>query len=135
MGFPVFFRDIPHLAIASGIWPRKRIVVGKDFYKLEENQMIAVLMHEVGHCKNFHLEERLIIFALTFWIAMISKKFWYLYIAHPMAIEQEMEADNFVAKRGMGRYMISVLNQSPDGGDFHPDFLSRKLNIEKVKPK
>ena len=61
LGIPV--RYDPTLRVLSdsrGIWPLKEVVVGSAISAFTQREVEAILMHEVGHCKLFHLEKRLL---------------------------------------------------------------------------
>lgn len=94
--------SIPGLAKARGIWPFRRIYIGQRWYMLTDRQQMAVLMHEAGHCKMFHLEKRV---AMR-WLSPIRSS-WVLKIC----MEQEFEADEFAAQQGYGLALIEILNE------------------------
>lgn len=122
LGIPV--RYDPSLRVISdsrGVWPFKRIVVGPAIQNFTREEGQAILMHEAGHCKLFHLEKRL-------------ARLWML--VRPQMLgdyckRQEYQADYFVVQLGRGRELVSVLEKTQSrGGPIHPDAASR---IERLR--
>ena len=59
-------------ALTSGIFWNKSITVNKRFFMLSEAEQAAVISHEMGHVKGFHIEQRILCFFLfppaLFWL-------------------------------------------------------------------
>jgi hypothetical protein len=107
---PVVFNPRVAVAEARGFWPLKRIVIGTAFAFLDWHMQRAVLLHELWHCRRFHMEQRL---------AMLP--FCWLRRVRDYAMQQELDADAFVASHGFGPEMINVIRLYHfGGGDFHP---------------
>src|SRR6516162_6718645 len=82
------------VARARGIWPWRWIDVGPHFFTLSLQMQEAVLLHEVGHLRAFHMEQR----ALLFPVAWTK---WAIKVCHA----QEFVADAFAVQRG---YLIPL---------------------------
>ena len=127
MGIPVIYRErAPYACYTIFLWPFQRIVVSRDFMRLSPRQKMALLLHEVGHCKGHHLFWRLIMF----WRFVFSPAKLLAYCQ-----EQEFEADRFAAERGFGADLIALYRQMKDPESwelrlFHPTFRDRVARIE-----
>lgn len=75
---------------SRGIWPLKRIFIGPTFLNFPPREQMALLLHEVGHCKLYHLEKRI----ARLWLLLRPK------LLFAFCIEQEYEADRFVWRCG-----------------------------------
>lgn len=137
-GFEVYYDEhSARVARAIGLWPRKRIVVGPDWSKLPEPERVAVLYHEAGHCRAFHLEKRIVALALAAVPAMalvswtiiaaviLSLMAWEL--AAWLARQGELEADRFAAARGHGQALARFLSRATNHGasEFYPSHAER----------
>jgi Zn-dependent protease with chaperone function len=121
LGIPIRYDNtLRVLSDSRGIWPFKRVVFGPAIRAFTRDETEAILMHEVGHCKLFHLEKRL----LRLWM-----------IFRPKALaeyckKQEHQADYFVCELGRGRELVSAFQKiQSSGGPLHPDTASR---IERI---
>lgn len=100
------------IADARGLWPFKRIVVGCTWFYLKERERTAVLYHEAGHVRGWHMEKR-VLHLLDLAFNPVR--------ARAMCAEQECEADRFAAKAGYGAELAAVLKKfPPEGGAFYP---------------
>lgn len=113
LGIPIRYDDrLRIISEARGLWPWKRIVIGPQFFRLEPRCQAAILLHEAGHAKLWHLEKR---------VAYALANFWRPAAIGRLCREQEFEADRFAAGCGYGRDLAIVfalvLNA---GGTFHP---------------
>lgn len=117
LGIPVHFDpSLRVLCDSRGIWPFKRIVVGPAIRMFTQRETEAILMHEVGHCKLFHLEKRL----LNLWKIIAPQEL------AEYCRNQEYQADNFVCQLGKGRELLSAFNKIVSAGStLHPDMASR----------
>lgn len=91
-------RDV---ARSLGIWPFKSIVLGDAWFLLTAYEQQAVLMHEVGHCRLWHKELKLLMlpFAYCKWAQAASKR-------------HEFEADAFAVRSGHGFGMLQLTHRS-----------------------
>ncbi len=144
-GFPVEY-SATHAGVADarGLLWRKRIIVGPAFMKLDERIKQAILLHESYHCRCYHLEQRIAIFALMT-VPMLLVLPWMtltvllavalIYgMAQWAAILMEEAADEFAVKNGFGLEMARFLKSThifmPKV--FYPDYESRMKNIERL---
>lgn len=108
-----------HIAHASGIWPFKRIIVGPGWFSLSHREQMAVLLHEVWHCKRWHLEARVIMlpfFAARWWIRVCKR--------------QELSADAFVVRQGYGIELCQFLSRiHATTDDYHPSIIERRQRM------
>lgn len=120
MGYPLRHTPGADLyAEAHGVWKWKWIEVGDPWFRLSGAQQQAVLLHEVGHLRHFHLEKRLALLPI-FWSG----------IARRVAQQQEMQADEFAAQHGYGLALGMFLGQNHRGdGEFYPRIQERLTNI------
>lgn len=122
-GIPVEFdATSTRVAEACGFWPRKRIVVGRAWYGLTGEERVAVLFHEAGHCKAFHLELRILMLPL-------------LLIAPPLAAwicrRQELACDRFAARAGFGDELVGMLERiHAEDNLFYPSHAERARSIK-----
>lgn len=124
MGITVRFSRRVEVAQARGIWPFKRIVVGHQWYWLSERERMAVLLHEVGHCKLFHMEKRV----AMLWVLLTRPE-----LAKAVCREQEMEADEFAVSRGYGVELRAFVCRShAEQGPFYPDRKERLRNLNNL---
>lgn len=125
-GIPVQFdENLSIVAESRGIWPRKRIVCGIEFAFLDPGEGRAVLLHEVGHCKLFHLELRLLTLPLLFLRPGICFE---------IARAHEIAADRFAARHGAKASLIAYLKKiEGDCGMFYPTHQARIEALENLK--
>lgn len=113
LGVPI--RYDPSLKFVSdsrGLWPFKRIVVGPMLRAFPEREQQAILLHEVGHCKMFHLEKRI----ARLFTALFRPK---LIVSYCQA--QEFAADEFVAGCGYGLDLARAFYRlTPSPSMWHP---------------
>jgi len=111
------------LSDSRGLWPFKKIVVNDHFFRLAPPEQAAFILHEVGHCKLFHLEKRVLALPLLFVRPSYLNR---------LCIEQEHEADAYAAAQGFGPYLVSAFSRMKMDGEnlLHPDFKSR---IERLR--
>ena len=113
----VFDEGLANICDSRGIFRWKKIVVGPTFLSFPPREQQALLLHEVGHCKLKHLEKRLARLWLLFWSPRRLAE---------MCIEQEFEADRFVAAIGLGGALAQAFGRikaTPD--PFHPPVTER----------
>lgn len=123
LGIPIEF-DINSKLMADSrrVWPWKKIVLGQSWFRLPNREREAVLLHEAGHCKLFHLEKR---------IAAIPLLFLRPAFATEIAMRHELEADRFAAERGFAVELLSVLRKLGHGGQFYPSFDERAAALKR----
>lgn len=124
LGVPVHTTDEPEVVAHSrGIWPWKKIVVGPLWHKLNLAEQTAVLLHEFGHVKMFHVEQRIALIPLlwTRWVKNIVS-------------EQEFRCDEYAAACGFGVEMVRVIRRihGDDAADWHPHPGARIVRLMKV---
>jgi Zn-dependent protease with chaperone function len=96
------------------------IAVGPTWFQLRPREREAVLYHELGHLRSWHLIKR--------WVAV--PLFWTQWVRR-LAVEQEYQADDYAAKHGYAMDFICVLmGYCRDGGEFYPLLQDR---IERLK--
>jgi Zn-dependent protease with chaperone function len=122
-GIRVSYSDkLSLLSESRGIWPWKKIVVGPLFWQLTFREQGAVLLHEAGHCRNFHLEKRLL---MTPYILFRPS------LVLQICAEQEFEADFYSAAHGYSYELMTLFQKmTAQKSPFHPDMASR---IERLK--
>lgn len=117
-GIKVFFDPCLQIpAQSKGLWPFKKIVVGKQYLPITPREKMAILSHEEAHCKKFHLERRI----LALWAIIFFPK-----LAAKWACQHELDADAFAAKHGYGVELREALSgfKSPPSM-FYPPFKVR----------
>ena len=113
--------DTEQLAHAVGVWWRKRIVVGPIWWTLHRRERYAILLHEAGHCRRYHLEVRLL------WLPL----FWTEFAAR-LCRQQELAADAFVAEQGYGADLLAALRRLETvPGTFYPSHEERYAALER----
>lgn len=155
-------RDLPLVAKASGLWPFKSIVLGGWWFHLDGAEKQAVLLHEVGHCKHWHMEKRVLWIALALltpklwrgllkgmdnratadirqWMASKAGRQWMRDSVPRFLIDvfhdQEYEADEFAARRGYGVELISAILKIPDhpeGSVLYPTHEAREKMVKEL---
>lgn len=113
LGVPVIYKPaLKAISESRGLWPFKRIVVGPTLRAFPEREQQAILLHEVGHCKMFHLEKRI----LQAFTALFRPS---LILAYCHA--QEFAADEFVAGCGYGMDLARAFSRiNPTDSPWHP---------------
>lgn len=122
MGYPVTFNPRGVLAVARGVWPFKRIVVGPAWLLLSPREQHAVLLHEAHHCRAWHMELRIL--ALPFVLLPRVQK-W--------ARMMELAADAFAVREGYGIDLINLVVRRGDGGTdpFYPTHCERLAHLQR----
>ena len=118
LGFPVAYNPrSKSISDSRGLWPFKRIVVGPFFSIFGDREKQAILLHEAGHCKMFHLEKRVVrAFTSIFRPSLLSE----------YCRAQEFAADQFAAGCGYALDLASALSRiKSSGGPLHPDLSIR----------
>lgn len=146
-GVPVEFSPFhPHVADARGFFWNKRIVVGPAFMKLDPRTQNSILMHEVRHCKGYHIEQRCaalvllglpaVLLPLPIIIALVGFAAMYFLISK-LGEGHELDADAFAAEHGYGVELLAwIRKQGPLDMLFYPDFETRCSRLEaKIKEK
>lgn len=106
-------RVVVGISESRGLWPFKRIIVGPGLRAFPEREQAAILLHEAGHCKMFHLEKRILrAFTAFFRPSLI--------LAYCRA--QELSADEFAARCGYALDLARVFERlsTYEGGIWHP---------------
>ena len=117
-----FDEDFPGVAESRGIWPFKRIVVGARFFHMHGSTQRAVLLHEAGHCKLFHMERRILALPALF----LNPGF-----ANDLCVRQELQADKFAADKGFGVELLALIRRMEgDHGRFYPSRERRIAQLE-----
>jgi Zn-dependent protease with chaperone function len=113
LGVPVRYNPkLKFISESRGLWPFKRIVVGPGIRAFAEREQQAILLHEVGHCKMFHLEKRILRVLTAFFRPSVI-------IAYCHA--QEFSADEFVAHCGYGLELARAFTRlTQTAGVWHP---------------
>lgn len=108
----------PGLCESRGIWRWKKIVVGPPFTRFPPREQQAILLHEVGHAKLKHVEQRL----LAAWKIILAP----LAFAR-LAVQQEHQADAFARGCGYGPDLARALARCSVGPveSLHPNTLDR----------
>ena len=118
LGIPVFYDPkLKNISDSRGLWRWKKIVVGPAFFRLDEREAGAVLLHEAGHVKLRHLEKRL----TMLWLVLISPQ-----KLLRICVEQEFEADRFAARCGYGADLTRLFHRlAREPQMFHPSLDER----------
>lgn len=111
MGFPVRFDPKARFICKSlGIGRWREIVVGPNWTAFPPAERAAMLVHEVGHLQQRHLEQRLRRLLTFRWRNLLA-----------FCAMQEFEADRFAAQRGYGPALAAALSRMRDvSTTFHP---------------
>lgn len=120
MGIPVVYDPGMSGTISDsrGLWRWKKIFVGPSLRAFPPREQQALLIHEVGHCKMFHLERRLLwACVLIFWPPALAR----------YCKTQEHQADLFTAHCGYGPDLARAFMRlrSDGGGPLHPSTSER----------
>lgn len=102
---------------SRGLGPWKKIVVGPTFLEFAPREQQAILLHEVAHCKLFHVEQRIAKLWLILWRPSRLRQ---------LCIDQEHEADAFVRSSGFGADLASAFSKLRFTSHFlHPSTAER----------
>lgn len=85
----------------------KTIRTGTAFERLPVDQALAVVKHEEGHIRHWHIEKRLL------WV-LSGRAFLQPERFFAMCAAQEMEADDYACVRGFGEPLAEFLATLPD---------------------
>lgn len=85
----------------------KHIRTGAALESLPEDEAHAIVMHEIGHIRHWHVEKRLI------WI-LSGRALWNPEAFFALCARQELEADDYAAAHGYGLALASFLSKLPD---------------------
>lgn len=118
LGIPVRYdENLKSICESRGVFRWKEIVVGPDFARFPAGEQAALLTHEAGHCKRFHVERRL--------LALLTP--WRL---KRLCIEQEFEADRFARAMGFGPLLASAFARlAPAKQVLHPPRHERIMRL------
>ena len=83
------------------------IRVTDEFFLLPADEQIAILLHEQGHIQHFHAVTRLM-WVVSFFAVINAEGYF------QMCERQELEADAFVARMGLGEALARFVNRLPD---------------------
>lgn len=107
-GVPVIFDEkMRFIADSRGIFWFKRIYYGPHLYEFSPVQQYALLVHELGHCKLRHLEQRI---AKLYLVLFDRQRL--IELCH----KQEFEADDFARRRGLGPDLAAALLHTANDG-------------------
>ncbi len=133
LGVPVEFdekmRDI--VSEARGLWRWKKIVIGPSIQIFSPSEREAILLHEVAHCKARHLERRI----GALWLLLVNPR----RLAR-LCLEQEFEADSFVAACGKGPALASAFlrlqahGRESSSSALHPSLAERIERLSRTPP-
>ncbi len=102
---------------SRGIGPWKKVVVGPLFLRFPPREQQAILLHEVGHCKLFHVEHRLAKLWLLLWKPSKLRQ---------LCIDHEYQADAFVRSCGYGADLATAFARlEVKDHYFHPSVEAR----------
>lgn len=113
LGIPVRYdQEALGISDSRGLWRWKEIVVGRAFLAFPPREQQAILLHEVGHCKLYHLEKRI----ARLWLLVIDPGALLTF-----CIEQEHEADRFARACGYGPDLARAFGRiKPSSDPLHP---------------
>lgn len=113
------------VAEATGLFTRKRIIVGLRWYALPVEERVAVLYHEAWHCLAWHMEKRILMLPLLLLFPGFVTR---------ICQRQELDCDRFAAEKGAGPQLRSYLARFPDIPqlDYHPSHKERIAALEGV---
>lgn len=118
MGVPVRYDPkAKFISESRGIGRWKKIVVGPALLEFPERERQAIRLHEVAHCKMFHVERRI-------------GKLWMLLCCpaqlRQLCIDQEHAADAFVRSCGYGLDLARAFSRLDVESHFlHPPVTER----------
>lgn len=117
---------LPGIAEARGSIFRRWIAVNAAWCQFPAREQEALLLHEVWHCRRFHLEARWL-FLLFSWLPAIL----WLPFAQWVSYRQEFAADRFAKKEGYGRELARALSRiTIYDSTFHPSPQARIAALE-----
>ena len=133
LGLPVEFDEkmCDIVSEARGVWRWKKIVVGPSIAIFPPSEREAILLHEVAHCKGRHLERRI----GALWLLLVSPR----RLAR-LCVEQEFEADSFVAACGKGPALASAFirlqanGRASSSSVLHPSLAERIDRLSRTPP-
>lgn len=142
LGIPIIFDQYsPHVAMARGLWFNRKIVVGPKWAMMDERTAYSVALHEAKHCLSFHMEQRVLGFALLLtplllmpWrvsVALVSA-FLLFILVEAWFSRQELAADRFAAVNGYGVELLRYVMQTPINPPFYPSFDERCRALEQA---
>ena len=139
-GIPIVFDPYsPHVAMARGLWFNRKIVVGPQWAMMDDRTAHAVALHEARHCLAFHMEKRVLGFALLcaplFLLPLKVALAIILFGGIFMLVEewfsrQELDADGFAVDAGYGVELLRWVMKHPSNPPFYPSFDARCKAIE-----
>ena len=122
----MFDPDCRNISQVHGFWRPGKIVVGPNFFRLNEFEQGAVLVHEVGHLELGHARAR---WRLWWWLLIYPRSF------REMCIEQEYEADRYAAERGYAAGLASIYSRIEHAeGLLHPPIAARLQRLQRSTP-
>ena len=122
MGVPVSYDEkAKFISDSRGVGRWKKVVVGPLFLKFPWPEQQAILLHEVGHCKLFHVEHRIGKLWLLLWKPSKLRQ---------LCIDQEHAADAFVRSCGYGAELARAFSRiSPEAHFLHPPASERIIRL------
>jgi len=114
----VFATKGDFIAVSSGVLFWKKIEIGDRFLSLPEDMQKAALAHEIGHCKKWHIEQRILCLLFCFPLVL-----W-------LCRKQELEADKFAAEAGHAKALLKFFQDEFDGEGTHPSHQLRRQHLE-----
>jgi hypothetical protein len=140
-GIPIIYDPYsPHVAMARGLWFNRKIVVGPKWTLMDQRTAHAVALHEARHCQAFHMEKRVLGFALLCTPALLLPikitlaliLFFALFtFVEEWFSRQELEADRFAVDAGYGVELLRWVMLHPQSPPFYPSFEQRCRALEK----
>ena len=78
------------------------VVVGPEFWRLPEDQQIAILVHELGHIHGKHGLTRFLLAPVALFFPRLARR---------IARQQELSADRYAARAGHAGPLLQFLRQ------------------------
>lgn len=97
----------PFYAETVGFAFWKTVRTGEHFHELPHEEAHAIMLHELGHIKHWHIEKRV-------WWLLTLRAFFQPDKFLAMCEAQEFEADDYAAARGAGSALAAFLARLPD---------------------
>lgn len=126
LGIPVRFDPrMRGISNSRGVGRWKAIFVGSAFGQFPPREQAAILLHEAGHCKLRHLEQRL---------KRLHWAFWKPHVLAAFCAAQEFEADRFAAGCGYGADLARAFSRL-QGTDtpLHPPMAERIARLAETQ--